>query len=147
MLRERQAWQMPSAPVLASARPRGRPWSTLRAWRGGRELTLGQSRHGGQDAGNGEGLAPFVLPMTGADGNEEPTKRRSNGREKAVKQEPKASRDSGESHQKPHQKLHQHRPKVTPDGCRVFRVNVHTRIPGTVLYMYRDCSLYSTVID
>ena len=38
----------------------GRPWSTLRAWRGGRELTLGQtkgkpSRHGGQDAGNGEG--------------------------------------------------------------------------------------------
>ena len=80
---------MPSAPVLASARPRGRPWSTLRAWRGGRELTLGQSRHGGQDAGNGEGLAPFVLPMTGADGHEEPTKSRSNAREKAVKQNQK----------------------------------------------------------
>ena len=41
--------------VLASARPRGRPWSALRAWRGDRELTLGQSRHGGQDAGLGEG--------------------------------------------------------------------------------------------
>ena len=46
-------------PVLASARPRGRPWSTLRAWRGGRELTLGQtkgkpSRHGGQDAACGQ---------------------------------------------------------------------------------------------
>ena len=98
MLRERQAWQMPSAPVLASARPRGRPWSTLRAWRGGRELTLGQSRHGGQDAGNGEGLAPFVLPMTGADGHEEPTKSRSNGREKAVKEELKDSRGCRESH-------------------------------------------------
>ena len=122
MLRERQAWQMPSAPVLASARPRGRPWSTLRAWRGGRELTLGQSRHGGQDAGNGEGLAPFVLPMTGADGHEEPTKSRSNGREKAVKQEPKASRDSGESHQKPHQKLHQHRPKVPGAGGTIIKL-------------------------
>ena len=43
--------------VLASARPRGRPWSALRAWRGDRELTLGQSRHGGQDAGLGEGWA------------------------------------------------------------------------------------------
>ena len=56
-------------------------------------------------------LAPAVLAMTGADSC---TKSRSNGREKAVKQEPKASRDSGESHQKPHQKLHQHRPKVKP---------------------------------
>ena len=36
--------------VLASARPRGRPWSAPRAWRGDRELTLGQPRHGGQDA-------------------------------------------------------------------------------------------------
>ena len=42
-------------PVLASARPRGRPWSALRAWRGDRELTPGQWRHGGQDAGLGEG--------------------------------------------------------------------------------------------
>jgi hypothetical protein len=36
--------------VLASARLRGRPWSAPRAWRGDRELTLGQPRHGGQDA-------------------------------------------------------------------------------------------------
>jgi hypothetical protein len=48
-------------------------------------------------------LAPAVLvamtPMTGVDS-------RLNGREKAVKEEPKASRGSGESHQKLHQKLH-----------------------------------------
>jgi hypothetical protein len=47
--------------------------------------------------------------MTGADSC---TKSRSNGREKAVKEEPKASRGCRESHQKPHQKLHQHRPKI-----------------------------------
>ena len=54
-------------------------------------------------------LAPAVLAMTGADSC---TKSRSNGREKAVKGEPKDSRGSGESHQKTHQKIHQHRPKV-----------------------------------
>ena len=54
-------------------------------------------------------LAPAVLAMTGADSC---TKSRSNGREKAVKEEPKASRGCRESHQKPHQKLHQHRPKT-----------------------------------
>jgi hypothetical protein len=49
-------------------------------------------------------LAPAVLvAMTGADSS---TKRGSNGREKAVKEEPKDSRDSGESHQKTHQKIH-----------------------------------------
>jgi hypothetical protein len=58
-------------------------------------------------------LAPDVLAMTGADGHAaRATKSRSKGREKAVKEEPKASRGSGESHQKPHQKLHQHRPKI-----------------------------------
>ena len=48
-------------------------------------------------------LARAVLAMTGADSS---TKRGSNGREKAVKEEPKDSRDSGESHQKTHQKIH-----------------------------------------
>ena len=55
--RPRQPHPAACTPVLASARPRGRPWSSLRAWRGDRELTLGQSRHGGQDAGLGEGWA------------------------------------------------------------------------------------------
>ena len=68
-------------------------------------------------------LAPAVLAMTGADSC---TKSRSNGREKAVKEEPKASRGCRESHQKPHQKLHQHRPKTSEVGQGfVLIVNVY----------------------
>jgi hypothetical protein len=51
----------------------------------------------------------------------DPTCSRSNSREKAVKGEPKDSRGSGESHQKTHQKIHQHRPKI---DCGFFPVLV-----------------------
>jgi hypothetical protein len=62
--------------------------------------------------------------MSGADGHDGRTKRpfsHSISREKAVKGEPKDSRGSGESHQKTHQKIHQHRPKILRDaGATTF---------------------------